>query len=81
MLSIPLYLIMIQALGLVECFNLKKIVQVQIRNTWLKDPSFSNEVKEYWSGLSRTHLLLKLISVSSFMVKWVGISSTNFEIK
>lgn len=37
---------------------------------WLKEPSFHDEVSNYWLGIPTTMLLSKQISVSSFMEKW-----------
>lgn len=42
----------------------------KFENTWLKDPSFRKEVADYWLSLPCTHILPKLISVSSFMARW-----------
>ncbi|XP_074375304.1 uncharacterized protein LOC141717092 [Apium graveolens] len=45
----------------------KKIFRFKFENTWLKEEEFSTEVSKFWLGLSPSHLLPKLIYVSSFM--------------
>lgn len=48
----------------------KKQFRFKFKNMWLREPNFRGEVKHYWDNLPRTHLLPKLISISSFMAKW-----------
>lgn len=36
----------------------------------MKEPSFHADVVKFWQNLPAVHLLPKLISVSSYMVKW-----------
>lgn len=47
----------------------KKQFRFKFENTWLKVLNFRGEVKQYWDNLHRTHLLSKLLSISSFMAK------------
>lgn len=56
-----------------ELYNViftRKQFRFKFENTWLGEPSFSGEVTTYRDILPRTHLLLKLISIYSFMAKW-----------
>lgn len=48
----------------------KKQFRFKFENTWLKEENFHREVSEFWHNLPPTHLLPKLISVSSFMARW-----------
>ena len=48
----------------------RKNFRFKFENTWLKEPNFHSEVAGFWKGLPTSHLLLKLLSVSPFMVKW-----------
>lgn len=67
-----------------ELYNVsitKKQFHFKFENTWLKEPNFHKEIKEYWEKLPSTYLLPKLISVSSFMAKLRRIFSINSETK
>lgn len=57
-------------LVLVNTFVSKKNFRFKFENTWLKKVEFHTEVTNYWKSLPPSHLLPKLISVSSFMAKW-----------
>lgn len=48
----------------------KKEFRFKFENIWLKEKDFHADVSKFWEGLPSTHLLPKLISVSSFMSKW-----------
>ncbi|XP_074342376.1 uncharacterized protein LOC141679913 [Apium graveolens] len=48
----------------------RKQFRFRFENTWLKEQTFHEEVSMFWKGLSPTHLLPNLISVSSFMANW-----------
>lgn len=39
-------------------------------NVWLKEPNFVKEVYEIWSFIPVTHLLPKIVEVTSFMARW-----------
>lgn len=56
-----------------ELFNVaipKKSFRFKFENTWLKGPNFVKEVTEQCANLLSSHLLPKLIVVSSYMQKW-----------
>lgn len=56
-----------------DLFNLsflRKQFQFRFENTWLKEPNFHTEVSYFKKLLPTSHLLLKLVSVSSYMSKW-----------
>lgn len=48
----------------------KKSFKFKFENVWLKEPNFHAEVTRHWKSLPVTHLLPKLISISSFMAEW-----------
>ena len=48
----------------------RKQFRFRFENTSLKEQTFHEEVSTFWKDLPPTHLLPKLISVSSFMAKW-----------
>ena len=48
----------------------RKQFRFMFENTWLKEPGFFSDVAEFWTDLPSTHLLPKLISVSSYMARW-----------
>lgn len=48
----------------------KKQFCFKFENTWLREENFHLEVTSFWQNLPPTHLLPKLISVSSFMARW-----------
>lgn len=48
----------------------RKQFRFRFENTWLKEPSFKEEVATYWRSLPATNILPKLLSVSAFMAKW-----------
>lgn len=48
----------------------RKQFRFKFENTWLKEKDFHREVASYWKDLHPTHLLPKLLSVSSFMARW-----------
>lgn len=48
----------------------KKTFRFRFENTWLKEPSFVKDATSHWENLPSSHLLSKLISVSSYMEKW-----------
>lgn len=48
----------------------KKKFRFRFENTWLKEASFHEEVTNFWKALPASHILYKLVSVSSFMAKW-----------
>lgn len=48
----------------------RKQFRFKFENTWLNEPSFKNEVATYWKSIPPMQMLLKLLSVSSFMAKW-----------
>lgn len=48
----------------------RKEFRFKFENTWLREPSFRGDVKEYWDSLPRLQLLPKLVSMSSYMAKW-----------
>ncbi|KAL8118773.1 hypothetical protein AgCh_016324 [Apium graveolens] len=39
-------------------------------NTWLKEPTFHEEIVVFWRNMPVSHLLPRLESISSFMAKW-----------
>lgn len=43
--------------------------QFWFENTWLQEANFKEDVIKCWEGLPPSPLLLKLISVSSFMMR------------
>ncbi|XP_074355844.1 uncharacterized protein LOC141695503 [Apium graveolens] len=47
----------------------RKQFRFKFENTWLHEPSFKEEVVHYWEDIPKIHLLPKLLSVSSFMVR------------
>lgn len=47
----------------------RKHFRFKFENTWLKEPSFHEKVSVFRKGLPTSHLIPKLISVSSFMAK------------
>lgn len=59
----------------------RKNFRFKFENTWLKEPNFNWEVSYFWNLLSASHLLPKLLSVSSFMTKWGRRFFINFVIK
>lgn len=48
----------------------RKQFRFKFENTWLNEPSFKNKVATYWKSIPPMQMLPKLLSVSSFMVKW-----------
>lgn len=48
----------------------KKQFSFKFEYTWLKEPNFYNEGKNYWEGPPSVHLMPKLIYVSLFMAKY-----------
>lgn len=48
----------------------KRQFRFKIENTWLKEKEFHKDVASFWKDLPPTHLLPKLLSISSFMAKW-----------
>lgn len=48
----------------------RKQFRFKFENIWLKEAAFHSEVAKFWQTLPPTHLLPKLISVSSFIAKW-----------
>lgn len=48
----------------------KKEFRFRFENIWLKEPNFVQEVSEIWSSMSVTHLLPKIIQITSFMARW-----------
>lgn len=57
-------------LSLVNTAITKKDFRFRFENTWLKEANFHSDVSKFWRDLPSSHLLPKLISVSSFMAKW-----------
>ncbi|KAL8093230.1 hypothetical protein AgCh_035211 [Apium graveolens] len=57
-------------LKLMDTLMSRKHFRFRFENSWLKEPSFKAEVEGFWKALPATHILPKLISVSSFMSKW-----------
>lgn len=45
----------------------KRKFKFRFENIWLKEPNFVVEVTEAWNNIPSSHLLLKLIEMSSFM--------------
>lgn len=58
-------------LELLDMSYSRKQFRFRFENIWLKEPLFHEEVSSYWQGIPTIFLLPKLISVSSFMAKWV----------
>lgn len=48
----------------------RKNFMFKFENIWLKEPNFHAKVANYWKSLPTTHLLPKLISITSFMAEW-----------
>ncbi|KAL8149291.1 hypothetical protein AgCh_006337 [Apium graveolens] len=48
----------------------RKQFRFRFENTWLQEPSFKEEVTQFWKEIPKIHLLPKLLSVSSFMARW-----------
>lgn len=57
-------------LALVNTTVTRKDFRFRFENTWLKDATFHSDVSKFWRDLPTSHLLPKLISVSSFMARW-----------
>ncbi|XP_074335942.1 uncharacterized protein LOC141673107 [Apium graveolens] len=57
-------------LELISTSHSKQQFRFRFENTWLKEDSFTVDVTNFWKSLKPTHLMPKLISVSSFMAKW-----------
>lgn len=56
-----------------DLFNTTLSVKVfcfRFENTWLREPSFREEVTDFWRHLPAINLLPKLLSVSGFMARW-----------
>ncbi|XP_074324401.1 uncharacterized protein LOC141661315 [Apium graveolens] len=48
----------------------KRVFRFKFENTWLKESTFVEEVKQCWENLPASHLVIKLMSVSGYMEKW-----------
>lgn len=57
-------------LDLCSLSHSKQQFRFYFENTWIKEKSFSSDVTKFWKSLNPTHILPKLISVTSFMEKW-----------
>lgn len=55
---------------LVDASLSRKQFRFRFENTWLNEPTFHQEVTYYWRNLPTSHLMPKLLSVSSFLAKW-----------
>lgn len=56
----------------------RKVFRFRFENTWLEEPTFRTEVSDFWLSLPSTHVIPKLLSVTSFMARWGRNFSTNF---
>lgn len=59
----------------------RKEFRFKFENTWLKEPTFLNDVTNYWELIPAVHLLSKLGSVSGFMAKWGSVFFNKFKEK
>lgn len=57
-------------LQLFEPIVSKKVFRFRFENSWLREEAFMSDVRNCWSNLPMSHLMLKLSSVSRFMQKW-----------
>lgn len=52
----------------------RRVFRFKFENTWLKEPSFIQDVTNHWVSIDPSSLLPKLISVSRYMKNGGGIS-------
>lgn len=57
-------------LDLIRVAVSRREFRFRFENTWLKEPTFVTEVIDTWSDLPASHLLPKLLSISTFMARW-----------
>lgn len=57
-------------LDLVSTSFSRKTFRFRFENTWLREPSFRQEVTNFWTDLPTINIVPKLISVSGFMARW-----------
>lgn len=57
-------------LDLLNVATPRKQFRFHFENTWSEESTFRKEVADYWLELPATHILSKLMAVSSFMARW-----------